>query len=72
MTAYLADGGKGYLQAEFTAQCTNCRATISNEHLAVLKFARDAVVNPQDERNAKYGLACYQACVRLYRNHTSF
>lgn len=71
MTAYLADGGKGYLQAKFTAQCVNCRATISNERLAVLKFARDAEVNPHNKRDTqKY--ACYQACVRLYRNQTSF
>lgn len=65
-TAYLTDDNKGYLQPGFTATCSGCgpAAGITKAHLAVLKFARDAVADPTGEFvPQKYGLACYQACV---------
>lgn len=63
--AYLTHDNKGYLQPGFTATCSGCgRAGITKDHLAVLKFARDAVADPNGGfRPEKYGMACYQACV---------
>lgn len=74
-TAYLTSDGKGYLQAEFTAECpsSSCTDVITKERLAVLKFARDAVLDPNDKTDfRKHSLACYQACVSSSCNHTLY
>ena len=44
--AFLTPEGTGYSQHQFSAGCPSCKFTITRENLAVLKFARDAVLDP--------------------------
>lgn len=44
--AFLSPEGTGYSQHLFSAGCQSCKFTVTREALAVLKFARDVVLDP--------------------------
>lgn len=65
MIAFITAEGTGYLQEDFVVQCGNCSVVLTRESLAVVKFARDVVIDPHDpEDNARYKLGVYIACVQ--------
>lgn len=62
LPAYLTDTGTGYLQSNFEAVCPGCKFSFKKENLAVLKFARDLVLDHRNSRDKqKYGLGVYLA-----------
>ena len=47
-TAYLAPGGAGLAQENFSCVCKSCQLVITREKLAVAKFADDLVKDPKN------------------------
>lgn len=47
-TAFVTADGRGYLQRNFSIECTSCSLMITKETLSVMKFARDLVLDPLD------------------------
>ncbi|KIP02258.1 hypothetical protein PHLGIDRAFT_130825, partial [Phlebiopsis gigantea 11061_1 CR5-6] len=59
---YLTETGTGYLQSNFEAVCPGCKFGFKKENLAVLKFARDLVLDHRNSKDKqKYGLGVYLA-----------
>lgn len=58
--AFLTPEGTGYSQHQFTAGCPSCKFSITKENLAVLKYARDIVLDPDAVEDVeKYGKAVF-------------
>ena len=52
------------MQHDSWVRCAACDLTITKEVLGLAKFARDLVIDPQDQGDVKaYGNGVYMACV---------
>lgn len=62
--AYVTQDGTGYLQSKFTATCPACAFSLNKEKLGLLKFTRNAVLDPRNKTDKQHhGHSVYLACV---------
>ena len=60
ITAFLNAEKTGFAQAEFSVRCESCQSWVTREKLGVAKFARDAVLDPDDSNDLNvHGKAVY-------------